>query len=219
MRRSLLVLCVLLAAPAGAQAWPDSYLSRLQALSLVERLNADLLASRSATATLERWCADHRMAPVPRIVAERADLAVAPTAEQRARLGVDDTTRIVYRRVRLRCGSHVLSEAENWYVPSRLDPTMNRSLETTDAPFGRVVAPLEPYRRTFLAERLWSTLPEGWERSGLVSRPCASTGQLAVPEAVFRHRALLYTRDHLPIAEVHEVYQGAVLGFPPPGPC
>jgi hypothetical protein len=33
---------------------------------------------------------------------------------------------------------------------------------------------------------------------------------------VFSHRALLYTRDHTPFAEVNEVYQRQILAFPPP---
>ena len=46
------------------------------------------------------------------------------------------------------CGSVVLSEADNWYVPSRLTPEMNRLLDTTDAPFGRVVQAVHFRRRT-----------------------------------------------------------------------
>ena len=51
--------------------WPDSFVGRLEALALIETLNADLLSHDSATLTLERWCADHRLADPARIVAER----------------------------------------------------------------------------------------------------------------------------------------------------
>lgn len=112
-----------------------------------------------------------------------------------------------YRRVRLRCGEQVLSAAENWYVPGRLTGEMNRVLDSSDTPFGRVVAPLEPYRRTFHARLPWSPLPEGWERAAATSPPCASSGPLAVPDDLLEHRALLYASDGQPIAEVHEVYQ------------
>jgi len=44
---------------------------------------------------------------------------------------------VKYRRVQPSCGDHILSEADNWYVPRRLTPEMNRLLETTDVPFGR----------------------------------------------------------------------------------
>jgi hypothetical protein len=43
-------------------AWPDTFLARVEALALVETLNATLLAARSATFTLDKWCADHKLA-------------------------------------------------------------------------------------------------------------------------------------------------------------
>jgi chorismate-pyruvate lyase len=221
--RAVAAAAVLAAAPVQAQRappWPDALLTRTQALALVQGLNAEILGSRSATATLETWCRDHALAPEPRIVAEVvAGEPRAPDAEQRRRLGADAREAVRYRRVRLRCGDHVLSEAENWYLPGRLTPEMNQALETSDTPFGRVVAPLEPYRRTFAARLLWSPLPEGWERSSHVADPCRSAGPLAIPGALFEHRALVLGRDNRPIAEVHEVYQGALLAFSPPGPC
>ncbi len=203
-----------------APAWPDALLTRTQALALVQGLNAEILASRSATATLEKWCRDHEMAGDPRIVAEVLPGETRPPgADQRARLQVDSGEVVRYRRVRLRCGEHVLSGAENWYVPGRLAAEMNRALEGTDAPFGRVVAPLQPYRRTFAARLLWFPLPEGWERAPQAAPPCAAAGPLAIPDALFEHHAVVYGHDHRPIAEVHEVYQGRLLAFPPPGPC
>ena len=47
--------------------------------------------------------------------------------------------------MRLKCGDHVLSEADNWYVKARLTPDMNHMLETTDTPLeGGRGAPLPP---------------------------------------------------------------------------
>ena len=78
-------------------------------------MNAELLSHDSATLTLDRWCAAHRLASPARIVAERVDGAYqAPTDEQRQLLGVNAMETIRYRRVRLICGGHVLSEADNW---------------------------------------------------------------------------------------------------------
>jgi hypothetical protein len=108
----------------------------------------------------------------------------------------------------------VLSEADNWYVPARLTADMNRTLETTDAPFGRVVSPLQPYRRTFSMTLLWSPLPPGWERGGVAAD--AAGRPLEVPAALFEHRAVLYTRENRPFSEVREVYQRDVLAFPLP---
>jgi hypothetical protein len=197
-------------------SWPDTYQVRLAALALIQTLNASILGSRSATVSLEAWCRDHRLAPDPKIVARPVpSVGQAPADEQRRRLEVTTTDEVKYRRVQLVCGTRVLSDAENWYVPSRLTPEMNRLLETTQAPFGRVIQPLEPYRVTFAVELLWSPLPSGWERE-LSPRPKATAGDLAIPAALFMHRAVLYSADHRPFAEVREMYQRDILAFPPP---
>lgn len=115
--------------------WPDTFITRLQALALIQTLNAEILSSRSATLSLENWCRDHRLASDPKILAYvMKGINKAPTAEQRQRLEVSAEDEVKYRRVQLRCGARILSEADNWYVPSRLTPEMNRLLETTDVP-------------------------------------------------------------------------------------
>jgi chorismate-pyruvate lyase len=208
-----------LGASAAAQeqpTWPDTYVARLQALALVQTLNGKILASRSATLTLEAWCHDHHLADEDVIAAEVVrGVTKAATPEQRRRLQVGPNTEVKYRRVRLRCGSRVLSEAENWYVPDRLTAEMNHSLDVTNTAFGRVVQSLKPYRETFDATILWSPLPEGWERS---QRPAAKVNAqpLAIPDALFEHRAIVYTGQHIPISEVDEVYQKQLLAFPAP---
>ena len=121
----------------------------------VAALNDALLAGQSATATLERWCAARGEAAA--IVAVRVPGAwPPPDAAARAILGA---AAIRYRHVQLRGGALVLSVAENWYVPDRLTPAMNAALETTDQPFGRVVAALRCRRHTLEAR----ILPEGGE--------------------------------------------------------
>lgn len=203
--------------PQPAAAWPDSYVGRLQALALVQTIHAEILASRSSTLTLERWCRSHHLATEPRIVADRVkDAAKSLTAEQRERLQVASDDEVRYRRVQLRCGTRVLAEADNWYVPSRLTAAMNRLLETTDTPFGRAVQALEPYRLTFRARLLWSPLPEGWESEAARPAVEAGSGGLAIPESLFEHSAVLYTREHKPFSLVEEVYKRPLLGFPPP---
>ena len=190
-------------------------MSRLEALALIQTLNAEILGSRSATQILENWCRDHRLAQEPRILARMVTgVNKTPTPEQRQRLEVTGQDEVKYRRVQLRCGDQVLSEADNWYVPARLTPDMNRLLETTDTPFGKAVESLEPYRRTFAAILLWAPLPDGWERES--ARPSEGTSRaLAIPAALFEHRAVLYTRDHRPFSEVDEVYQRQILAIPP----
>lgn len=201
--------------PALAPAWPDTVPTRLAALALIETLNAELLSNASATLTLDRWCGAHGLAAPPTIVADRVAGADKPAdAEIRARLKVGADEPVRYRRVRLRCGAHVLSEADNWYVPARLTAEMNRQLETTDTAFGRVVRPLDFRRTTLAASLLWRPLPEGWETGGAL--PPAGAGALAIPEFVLEHRAVLTLPDGTPFSALTESYTGAVLAFPPP---
>lgn len=220
LRGLVSAVVVLGLAAAGGRAtepavWPDDFVGRLEALALIETLNAELLSHDSATLTLERWCADHRLADPARIVAERMhDVEKPATAEVRAALDVKPDEPLGYRRVRLKCGDRVLSEADNWYAPSRLTPQMNHMLETTDTPFGKAVGALHFRRRTLSAELLWSPLPKGWEMGAADSAPAA--GALAVPNHVLEHRALLWLPDGEPFSEVVETYTGEVLAFPPP---
>ena len=196
-------------------AWQDSYTTRLEALALLQTLNAELLSHDSATLTLDRWCELHRMASPAEIVADRVrGVDKPPTAEQRRILRVSATEPVRYRRVRLRCGARVLSEAENWYVPSRLTPEMNRALETTDIAFGRAVRDLNFRRRTLSAKLLWSPLPEGWEKGEPVRVEGSST--LQVPRHVLQHHAVLTLPDGTPFSYVVETYTSEVLGFPEP---
>jgi len=208
------------AEPLPAPVWRDDYTTRVEALALLQTLNAELLSNNSATLTLDRWCAAHNLASPARILAERvggADAAV--TDEQRKLLAVGPDEPVRFRRVRLKCGTHVLSEAENWYVPARLTPEMNRTLDTTDTAFGRVVKPLNFQRRTLSAKLLWSPLPMGWEmRAANDNTPLPGNGTLQIPHEVLQHRAVLVLPDGTPISQVTETYTGNVLAFPDPLP-
>ena len=203
------------AAPTTSE-WSDTPLARLEALALIQTLNAELLSSTSATATLERWCHDHALADPAVVLARRTDLVPEPpSVATREDLQLLEHEPVRYRRVELACGDHVLSMAENWYVPDRLTAAMNQQLETTQTPFGKVVQPLKAHRETLAAQLLWSPLPAGWEgASNATSWP--SSDRLQLPAALFEHRAVLYTPDHRAIAEVHEVYQRDILAFPEP---
>jgi hypothetical protein len=103
-------------------------------------------------------------------------------------LKVAADTKLVYRRVVLTCGIHGLSEAENWYVPARLTPEMNRTLDTTEIPFGTVVKPLNFHRRILKAEPL----------DGAVT--------------VLRITALLETGEGVPFSLVVENYSRELVG-------
>jgi chorismate-pyruvate lyase len=222
MKFSRIILCLTAVCAGGcvgerAAAWPDSFVARVEALALIQTLNADLLSHDSATLTLEHWCDAHRLASPPLIVAERdTGMDKPPTPEQRLELGVTATEPVRYRRVRLRCGAIVLSEADNWYVPARLTPQMNTLLDTTHMPFGKVAQALHFQRRTLSAALLWSPLPAGWE----MNQPAAGdrAAELQVPQKILEHRAVLVLPDGTPISEVVETYTGNVLAFPIPKP-
>jgi hypothetical protein len=221
---SALLLSVLASWAARAEAaapWPDTVLARIEALALMQTLSAEILASRSATFTLEAWCGDHRLsgAAEPKIVARLVMGEDKPaTPEQRQRLEVAPGEAVKFRHVQLLCGDRVFSEADNWYVPGRLTADMNELLETTTTPFGKAVQDLKPYRRTFEARVLWWPVPEGWETKPLSALPQDSADSLAIPDSLFEHRAVLYTQDGKPFSEVDEVYRRALLDFPPPAP-
>ncbi len=142
------LLLLALAGPCGA-AFADAGAHETSALA---RLKADLMANPSATQVLTRWCGDLRLA-TPAVIRAVRDGAQKPaTAEVRALLGAANDEPIRYRRVRLMCGTHILSEADNWYRPMLLTPAMNKALDETDTPFGTVVRPLGFSRRTLDAD-------------------------------------------------------------------
>ncbi|CAH0496129.1 hypothetical protein NVSP9465_01159 [Novosphingobium sp. CECT 9465] len=154
------------------------------------RFERVLAANDSATVALGQWCAAQGIAQPPtiRALADRMAQGLA-TPEVRRDLGVSSDAQVVYRNVRLVCGDTVLSVAHNWYVPARLTADMNRTLETTDIPFGKVVAPLG-FRRERLA---------------------AVRGRMAeCPQGtVLSHRAVLRVADGSAISLVVECYTAA----------
>lgn len=196
----------------------DILVRRLELNGAVQALNSQLLASPSATLTLEAWCRRHGLGE-GRVRAElQASVADAPSAEQQERLGCAADEPMRYRRVMLCCGDLVLSEAENWYLPSRLTPRMNAELDTGETPYGRVVWPLKPFRRTTLSRQLWLPLPEHWtalSRDALAEQAADPTANadLAYDPAlpVLEHRALVFAGNGTPIAEVREVYKMTLL--------
>ncbi len=211
----LALACLFLGQAAAGEhrLWPGGFVSRVELLALMQTLNANLLASTSATATLEQWCADHHMAPDPHIVARRVDNEEkAPSDETRTRLKAGSGEPIKYRRVQLACGDHVLSEADNWYVPSRLPEDANRALETTDTPFGKAVRSLQPYRRTIATKALWSPLPRGWELEAGQSQTSSATPP-AIPRSIFEIRAILLSGAGEAFSEVHETYTNEIFDF------
>jgi hypothetical protein len=200
------------ASPAQTPNWTGGFAARVEALAVLQTLNADLLSHDSATLTLERWCDGHRLASPPRIVALRVpEVDKPPTPEQRRQLGITPDDPVRYRRVKLMCGALVLSEADNWYVPGRLTPEMNKLLDTTDTPFGVVVRALHFQRHTLSATLLWLPLPAGWEMNPSARDLVADQ---PMPSKLLEHRAVLTLSDGTPFSEVVETYTDNVLAFP-----
>jgi hypothetical protein len=193
--------------------WTSSFVTRVEALAVLQSLNAELLSHDSATLTLEHWCDVHKLASPAKITAVRVlDVDKLPTPEQRVELGVSPTETVRYRRVKLTCGAAVLSEADNWYVPGRLTPEMNQQLDGSDMPFGLVVRPLHFQRHTVSSRLLWLALPAGWE----MKNAGGLAGDQPMPPKLLEHRAILSLPDGTPFSEVVETYTDQVLAFPVP---
>src|SRR5258708_1935149 len=141
------------------EAGTASLSDRLALTALVQSLRAGLGATDSATLFLEDWCGRYGIASQAKIVARQVPGAVPLTAEQRTQLPIDAAEPVVYRPVQLVCGDQVLSEADNWYLPNRLTPQIDKQLTETDTPFGRAIRPLGPSRRTLASTMLWQVRP------------------------------------------------------------
>jgi chorismate-pyruvate lyase len=153
----------------------------------LERLRGDILGSSSATQFLTARCGELHLADPAVVHAQNAPVTEGASADVRALLKVGAAEWVRHRHVRLTCGGHVLSEADNWYVPARLTAEMNHSLDSSDTPFGTVVRPLNFHRKTVATSR--------------------SSGA-----AVLQVKAVLLTPDEVPISLVVENYSGELLG-------
>ena len=141
---------------------------------------------------------------------------VRSLASDRVLLAIGQDEPVGYRHVRLTCGGHLLSEADNWYVPGRLTPEMNHQLDATEIPFGRVVMALGFTRTTLASHLLWTPLPADWVT---VAGPAPSQATpLAIPDALIENRALLRRADGEPFSLVIETYQRGLLEFAAPPP-
>ena len=222
--KCLFLILGLSSLPIGAKAtagsvatyhWSSDFTAKVEALALMQSLNAQLLSHDSATLTLDHWCAAHKLAAPALIVAQLVhDLDKPATAEQRQLLKVGPNETIRYRRVNLRCGDLTLSKADNWYVPSRLSDEMNKQLDATDIAFGRAVQALHFQRHTISAKLLWSPLPEGWETAR--QQESNSKGPLEIPNDLIQHSAVLTLPDGTPFSEVVETYTSSILNFAEP---
>lgn len=117
---------------------------------------------------------------------------IAGGAATRFRLNAGGDLPLGYRSVHLMCGKHILSEAENWYIPGRLTSAMNDALGHGDTPFGRVILPLSPRRHNLSVRALWD-------------------GFGPPPVTVLRHGALVIDGQGSPLAEICESYRAILV--------
>ena len=159
--------------------WPDDFVARLEALALLGRAWRRPPEPRQRDAHARTLVRRHG-SPIPR--ASSPSACATPTkpatADVRAALDVKPDEPLGYRRVKLKCGEHVLSEADNWYVPARLTPEMNHVLETTDTPFGKAVAALRFRRHTLSADLV---VVDRCPRAGRRARRLGRRGALPCP--------------------------------------
>lgn len=184
--------------------------SRTEARARIEALRLNLESYPSATTVLRVWCEDYGLAPDPKIRAIQVSGAEKPLRpDDRAALAVAEGEEVRYRRVQLACGDKVLSEADNWYRPGQLTPEMIQVLETTDTPFGAVVAPLRFQRRTLSSRLMFQPMADP-PRSLFARR--RKNAPLVVPPHVLEQRAVLVKPDGTPFSLVVENYTGEILG-------
>ncbi|HWF00028.1 MAG TPA: hypothetical protein VG248_09555 [Caulobacteraceae bacterium] len=166
----------------------------------LQRLDAQLRAEPSASLVLTTWCRERGlMGPADTLRAIASDQTGPEPASLRRDLRIGPGQSVRRRHVQLLCGEHVVSQADNFYLPGRLTPAMNHDLETTGHPFGIVVRDLHFTRR-----RLEAGTPPS-------AAACLAGKGVGAAGAVLRHRALLTGADGSPFSEVVETYQCAVL--------
>lgn len=166
----------------------------------LEEFEAVLRRHDSATLALEEWCAVRGIAEPARVTAQTLSQTMAVGSEGEAQdaspairetlaLGPDEA--LALRHVRLSCGAMVLSEAWNWFVPGRITPDMKDALLLSNAPFGKVVAPL------------------GFRRKPLTT--IAGPADHCPAGTISTHRARLVLPDGQPLAYLVECYTTANL--------
>jgi chorismate-pyruvate lyase len=140
-------------------------------------------------------------------IRQRFAPAVVPD-EVMAALGPAASEAVHYRQVRLMCGSLALAVAENWFVPHRLTEDMNEALNQTNIPFGSVIAPLHPVRRTLVANA-WPLVDEP------VEAPPWFRGSAhgSHPEIILEHKAMILSNSGTSLAHVNEFFFANLVSF------
>jgi hypothetical protein len=177
--------------------------------ALIQDLSTRLLAGATATETLLAWCVEHGLShgPITAEVRQRFSPSVVPDTVLSALEPAPGTT-IHYRQVQLMRGTLHLATAENWFVPQRLTAAMNDRLQTQDVPFGIVITPLNPFRRTLAVRSAPFT-------SGSPVTPARLDGspQDPPPEIVLEHTAVILSSSGAALAFVREWFRADLVSL------
>ena len=155
---------------------------------LMEAWNRRLLDAPIATDELQHWCDEREGIPfgvkINATILPGSGTPLSPMDRRRLAIAADEP--VAYRHVRLECMGILLSEADNWYVPTRLTADMQRLLAQTKTPFGAVIRPFRPRRQNRLLRMTGGAI-------------------------LFEHEGLVTTADGKPLALVRERYQRALV--------
>lgn len=181
--------------------------SQENTVSSVSDFQSCLKAHATATAALTAWCRARRPAAAMSIVV--ACDGPAPSDAYRGPLALGPGETLQCRRVRLAWGETVISEAENWYVPQRLPPSLRAALAHGTTPFGAVVEPLSPSRRTIA---LFTT--EDLRRDKAAADRCGAqldTAGFSPLDAFVLHLDAVMSAGGADVAELREHYRRELL--------
>lgn len=177
--------------------------------ALIHNLSTRLTSGATATETLLAWCEEHGLShgPITANVRQRFSPSVLPDTVLTALEPAPGTT-VHYRQVQLMRGTLRLATAENWFVPQRLTAAMNDRLHMTDLPFGTVVAPLCPSRRTLVAH----VRPRSADPSEDPPQLHASAHH-PQPEIILEHQAVIFSESGTALALVKEKFCVELVSF------
>lgn len=177
--------------PAADEPWSERE-------ALIRELSQRIAQARTATAALLDWCDEHGLSEGP-ILARRlqSDRTLSGRDVSLQALAAMPEEPIRHRRVELIRGTLPLVTADNWFLPSRLPAPMNEALETTDLPFGAVIASLDPSRRN----------------SSIHFSDPGDGGEVWGRETVLEHRAVVVGGRGRPLAVVRERFSAALVSF------
>jgi len=177
----------------------DSNLARDTGLAAVRQRICefrDLLVSvPTATQLLNQWCASGLAPPMQLGAATGGSDGVSPLCKATGRIRArvldrgmwpvqrPDRGDIAWRRVELLHAGLPVSVATILYAPGRLPEASRVALDTTDTPFGEVIAHLEPHRIITKSQILSTLEPDRLSRPALLVR---ATVHLATGKPVAR---------------------------------